>query len=558
MKPTPYDAWILARLLSGQSLNGDGLAAMSETFRPLADRLATMPSEDRPEVWNGFLIGQADREEIIGAVADQDPKGPAPAIEAIPSGEDWPPLRLEGLSPVEPFPTDVLPVAAARLVVEGAEAIGCPPDFLGVPVLAVAGGTIGRSVNLLVKPGYFAGATIYAATIGPPSDGKTPALKAVASALRAIDDVLAAEHAQALERWKQDAAGLAKGIKPPPPPKPRRIDIDDFTMEVLPLLLADNPRGLIMVRDELTAFVLGMNQYKGGKGNDRSNALKIWSGDRIIKDRVTHDNHEPIRCPHPALSIIGGLTPDMLRELADPKGRADGFVDRFLLAYPDPLPIAQWSERGISEDVTGDWRELIARLWMRLLDFKEGRSVPHVAFFSTDGKRRWEEQYNAHVAEMNAEDFPPALRGPWGKFREYAGRLTLNLTLMHHAADPTADPLMVPDVGPRRVDDAWRVVGYFKSHARRIHPCLAFRPGVGGGRVPDAIVAWIRTGHRLSFTEHELRQARRWIGEKELAEALDYLTSRSAIRPHETPRDHARGGRPSSSTYEVNPTLLVS
>ena len=151
-----------------------------------------------------------------------------------------------------------------------------------------------------------------------------------------------------MERWKLDAAGLPKGSKPPPPPKPRRIDIDDATMEVLPIILADNPRGLIMIRDELSAFILGMNQFKGGKGNDRSNALKIWSGDRIVKDRVNHENNEPIRCPHPALSIVGGLTPDMLGELADPRGRADGFIDRFLLAYPDPLPVADWSEPGHS------------------------------------------------------------------------------------------------------------------------------------------------------------------------------------------------------------------
>ena len=34
------------------------------------------------------------------------------------------------------------------------------------------------------------------------------------------------------------------------PPRPRRIDVDDITMESIPLILADNPRGLIMVRDE--------------------------------------------------------------------------------------------------------------------------------------------------------------------------------------------------------------------------------------------------------------------------------------------------------------------
>ena len=43
---------------------------------------------------------------------------------------------------------------------------------------------------------------------------------------------------------------------------------------------------------------------------------------------------------------------------------------------------------------------------------------------------------------------PAAPARPVGKLREYAGRLTLILTLMHHAADPTADPLMRAESRP--------------------------------------------------------------------------------------------------------------
>ncbi len=479
MIPPPFDCWVLARLTADLAVTAADLAAMSDAFRRLAALLAATPFTDRCHIFDAFLAGRDDRDAIIKAISDADPTAPAPAAGSAWPSSDWAPLRLEELPPVEPFPVDVLPKLAARLVNEGADAIGCPRDFLGVPMLGLAGGTIGRSVSLMLKPGYFAGATTFMGSVGPPSDGKTPALKATAAAVRTIDDQLAAEYARYLERWKEEVAGTPKGTKPPPPPKPRRIDIDDATMEVLPHILEANARGLIMTRDELSAFLLGMNQFKGGKGNDRSNALKIWSGDRIVKDRVNHENGVPIRCPHPSLSIVGGLTPDMLGELADPKGRADGFIDRFLLAFPDPLPVAAWSNRGIPEDLAADWCSLIARLWMRPLDFKDGRSVPHVAYFTPEGKTRWEERYNAHSAEMNAPEFPPHLRGAWGKLREYAGRLTLILTLMHHAADPTADPLEVPQVRPCHVDDAWKLIGYFRSHARRIQAVIACGPGTG-------------------------------------------------------------------------------
>ncbi len=562
MRLTDHDLWLLSRLDAIEAPPSDAeLAAASESVRPVAELLARTPFPDRGPILDAYLAGRPDGDAIIKAMAGIKPDGPPPAAGSAPPSSDWLPLRLEELPPVEPFPVDVLPDPAARLATEGADAIGCPRDFLGLPILAVAAGTIGRSVSLMLKSGYFASPVVFASNVGPPSDGKTPALKAAAGAVREISDRLAAEHARAMDQWQAESERPgpdAKKRKPPPAPKPQRIDIDDATMEVLPAILTDNPRGLVMVRDELSALILGLNQYKaGGKGSDRANLLKIWSGDRIVKDRVNHDGNIPVRCPHPALSIVGGMTPDMLGELVDPKGRADGFLDRFLLVYPDPLPVADWSDRGIPEGVADDWCSLIARLWMRPMDMKDGRPVSHVAHFTPEGEARWVEHYNAHTAEMNAPDFPPYLRGPWGKFKEYAGRLALILTLMHHAADPTADPLIVPSVGPRRVDEAWRLVAYFKTHARRVHAAIACGPVDGSARAVRAIVEWIRAGHRASFTESEISQARRWIKGDDLADAISFLTGRGAIRPQPAPQPGPRGGRPPSPGYEVNPALVT-
>ena len=83
-----------------------------------------------------------------------------------------------------------------------------------------AAGAIGRSASLLLKPDYFASTMLFAACVGPPSDGKTPALKAVARAIRRIDEALADEHAAEMGRWEQLATPpAASGKKPPPHPK---------------------------------------------------------------------------------------------------------------------------------------------------------------------------------------------------------------------------------------------------------------------------------------------------------------------------------------------------
>ena len=44
---------------------------------------------------------------------------------------------------------------------------------------------------------------------------------------------------------------------------------------------------------------------------------------------------------------------------------------------------------------------------------------------------------HAHHAEQEADDFPDALEGPWGKLEAYAARLALILHLMDLASDPT-------------------------------------------------------------------------------------------------------------------------
>ena len=77
MIPTPFEAWVLARVMSDQPLNGE-LAAMTEPWQTLAARLAAIPSTDRGSNLETFLSIQPEREAIIEAIANQDGTGPAP------------------------------------------------------------------------------------------------------------------------------------------------------------------------------------------------------------------------------------------------------------------------------------------------------------------------------------------------------------------------------------------------------------------------------------------------------------------------------------------------
>jgi hypothetical protein len=78
----------------------------------------------------------------------------------------------------------------------------------------------------------------------------------------------------------------------------------DATLEALIQLLHQNPRGLLFVRDELTAWVLGMNQYRGGRGADRQQWLSLWNGaDLIVHRKIRQEvTAAPIRlCASPGV-----------------------------------------------------------------------------------------------------------------------------------------------------------------------------------------------------------------------------------------------------------------
>src|SRR5258705_11347711 len=92
-----------------------------------------------------------------------------------------------------------------------------------------------------------------------------------------------------------------------------------------------------MCNDEPATLVLGLNQYKGGSGNDAPNLMKIWAGASVVIDRVLNDLGEPIRIPHPCLSITGNLPPANLADMVNRRGDV-GFLDRWLYVYPDRRP----------------------------------------------------------------------------------------------------------------------------------------------------------------------------------------------------------------------------
>ena len=108
----------------------------------------------------------------------------------------------------------------------------------------------------------------------------------------------------------------------------REFTLDDLRCLIgqrisLPILM---PLALQVL--EADRFAAGM----GGPGSLLTTALRadrqFWLSalfhEPVRVDRKSNVDAEPIRIPHPFLSVVGNLTSDMVGELCEARGRSDG------------------------------------------------------------------------------------------------------------------------------------------------------------------------------------------------------------------------------------------
>lgn len=548
----PYDAWILARLRFGHPLNGE-VDQVGDLFRLLAKRLAKARPEERETIWRDGLEALPDEEaeRLVEAVSRADPESSPPAVG---EPDEWPPLRLGMLPPVDPFPLDVFPDPVMRIALEASTAVGCDVGMVACPLLGIAAGLIGRSASLLLGSNWFASSSLFLANVALPGDGKSPSLKYAYTPIRIIDQELADEFAAEKKAHKESKDN------PGPPPLPRRIVLEDVTMESIGRKLAENGRGLVMIYDELAVLLCGLGQYKSGRGNDRANLLKMWAGAPILIDRVLNESGEPIRIPHPQLSIVGNLPPATLSELTGARGD-DGLLDRWLFVYPDRRPKLKASQRRpVSNTTLDEWVDVARRLWERSMELNDGRLCPNVVFFTNEGKREFDRWDDAHVDEMNSSEFPDWLRGPWSKLQEYAGRLCLVLTLLRHASNLYVDQSAIPSADTVDARDAWRLVAFFKSHHRRVRAYLQGKGLAGAPEGSRLLLNWLKNhSERRSFAARDIARSyppSRGYDRAMMEDGLTWLKDRNVIRlAQTTERADGAPGRKPSPVWDVHPDL---
>ena len=420
-------------------------------------------------------------------VTEPPSKVTKPPVEIAPVGFGTVTASSEFLSheQSEPFPAEALPEPLKAFVCGAADAIGCDESYVGLPLLVGLAGAIGNTRRIELKRGWREPAVLWGAIVGESGTQKSPALEVALKPVRRRQHETMKRHAErvkeyeaallchdkALAQWKKSGMSLSAPPEKPEEPQAERLWCDDITIEGLAALLLNNPRGLLLIRDELAGWLGGFDRYARGKGSDASRWLEMYGARAVVVDRKTGAS-KTIYIPRAAVSIIGGIQPGALHRALGTEHLENGLAARLLLTCPSRKP-KTWGEADIPPAMLQRIEGVFERLYTLEMVRSNEDLCPLDLPLSSGAKRAWVRFYNEHGKEQS--DLDGDLAATWSKLEGGAARLALVIHLSRWAANDSA----LTDgnvVDQQSIESGICLSRWFGAEARKVYGILSETP----------------------------------------------------------------------------------
>jgi hypothetical protein len=505
---------------------------------------------------------------------------------------DWPepePLR-NTLLDVTPLPSCNIPEPYRDWISDVAERMQCPTDFIAVAAIVTTAAVIGTGCGIKPKQkdDWLVIPNLWGGIVGRPGMLKTPAVSEVMQLIKQLEveakksyDVEVSNYQADLELHKADReaiklamlASRKQAIKnksnndsfetlslkeqlrqsgEPQKPIWKRYKTNDATVEKLSELLTDNPRGLLLYRDELVGLLASWERE--GREGDRAFFLESWNGDgSLTTDRIGRGT---VHVENLCLSIFGNTQPAKLSRYLYHAIRGadnDGLLQRFqLLIYPDDKK--EWK---LIDRVPNYYaKEKAANLFRKLvtMNFVEHGAIKGVndrfPYFHYDNQAQdiFNEWYSNFQQKKLYADEQPILIEHLSKYSSLVPSLSLIFHLINIAdgkstSQITSDALLMA-IG-------W--CGYLEKHARRIYAMannVVYQSALRlGKKIQEGEVASlfsVRDIYRKEWTMLDEKS----VVQKACEELVDIGWIRLESQSYEF-------GRPRSSIYKINPKLKI-
>lgn len=351
-------------------------------------------------------------------------------------------IDSEMQNPGSGFPLEVFPDAIQKLIHSAKNTNGFDEDYFSAGILSVCATAIGNSVHLH-NGSYKSKPILWLSIIGSRGTGKTHPLSFAKNPIEQKDNQTFIEYQSLMQEYEQKEKDT-RGKRP----NYAKFILKDFTPEKLAESLQYNEKGILIFQDELMRWVNSFDQYK--KGGDQQMYLDLFNGNELTVDRVTK---EPIRIPQTNVNILGGMQPEIVKQLASNNRGEDGFLDRFLFVYPENLEPHLFT--GL--DIPDGHKENYKRLINNLLE------APHQTI-KTDASNI--EVFKQWQHKKAKECFNDTLeRSIQAKMETYVWRLALIIEMMQQAVTGNFNTSLQNE----NLEKAIGLVEYFRWNALRVH-----------------------------------------------------------------------------------------
>ena len=366
------------------------------------------------------------------------------------------------------FPLEIFPKAIRDIIEALEEYENYNVDFSSASFLTVFAAAMGNTWSVRFMTGWISRPIIYMVLVGSPSCGKTPPLQQAVAPLLKLDgeyDMIYCKEMETYRQWERMSAkqrekhSLPEAMKMP---QRKCHVVVDSTVEALIGALRDNPRGVLIYKDEIDSLLSNFNRYNS---SDEGYFLSLFSGTPFKYSRKSNNEH--IFLANPYCSIIGTTQPGRLGEQFGGKRMMNGFSSRFLKVYPEIDKMPSWNDTAMPDGVLEEWGRIIRKVvTVTPSTDQEGKATSIELLFSQEAKLRviqWKDEVNNKVY---AETDSDAVRALCGKLETYLVRFCLVIQIMHCICGESG----MDKIEPGTAELAIRLTEYFRNMESRIAP----------------------------------------------------------------------------------------